>query len=73
MKNVVFWDVMPCGSWRNRRFGGTSVLTRATRRHIPQDYLLHILVAVKAQVSMFASLTDKKLLRPTAGLCESCG
>jgi hypothetical protein len=23
MKNAVFWDVMPCGSCKNRRFGGT--------------------------------------------------
>jgi hypothetical protein len=23
MKNGVFWDVMPCGSFRNGRFGGT--------------------------------------------------
>jgi hypothetical protein len=23
MKNAVFWDVMPCGSCMNRRFGGT--------------------------------------------------
>jgi hypothetical protein len=23
MKNGVFWDVTPCGSCRNRRFGGT--------------------------------------------------
>jgi hypothetical protein len=23
MKNGVFWDVMPCGSHKNRRFGGT--------------------------------------------------
>jgi hypothetical protein len=22
-KNAVFWDVTPCGSCRNRRFGGT--------------------------------------------------
>jgi hypothetical protein len=22
MKNAVFWDVTPCGSRRNRRFGG---------------------------------------------------
>jgi hypothetical protein len=22
-KNVVFWDVSPCGSCKNRRFGGT--------------------------------------------------
>jgi hypothetical protein len=26
MKNGVFWDVMPCGSCKNRRFGGTSHL-----------------------------------------------
>jgi hypothetical protein len=23
MKNCVFWDVRPCGSCKNRRFGGT--------------------------------------------------
>jgi hypothetical protein len=23
MKNSVFWDVTPCGSCKNRRFGGT--------------------------------------------------
>jgi hypothetical protein len=22
MKNAVFWDVKPCGSYKNRRFGG---------------------------------------------------
>jgi hypothetical protein len=23
LKNAVFWDVIPCGSCKNRRFGGT--------------------------------------------------
>jgi hypothetical protein len=23
MKNAIFWDVTPCGSCKNRRFGGT--------------------------------------------------
>jgi hypothetical protein len=23
MKNGVFWDVTPCGSYKNRRYGGT--------------------------------------------------
>jgi hypothetical protein len=23
MKNAVFWDVTPCGSWYNQHFGGT--------------------------------------------------
>jgi hypothetical protein len=72
-KNVVFWDVTPCGTCKNRRFvyffaacfgcqllltlflvrrfvtltmaailsSETSALTRATRRNIPEDGLLH--------------------------------
>jgi hypothetical protein len=35
MKNGVFWDVTPCDSCKNRRFGGT------TRRNIPEDTILH--------------------------------
>jgi hypothetical protein len=42
MKNAVFWNVMPCGSCKNRRFGGTYHLNhqgnknrRATRRYVP--------------------------------------
>jgi hypothetical protein len=41
MKNGVFWDVTPCGYCKNRRFGGTSALTRAARRNIPEDTILH--------------------------------
>jgi hypothetical protein len=70
MKNAVFWDVAPCRSSVNRRFGGTCHLhiqcssladfstlkmeatrssetsvqfTRSTRRHIPEDGILHLL------------------------------
>jgi hypothetical protein len=35
MKSVVFWDVTPCGSCKNRRFGGTYqvlVFLRSVRR-----------------------------------------
>jgi hypothetical protein len=71
MKNVVCWDVTPCGSCKNRRTSSqratvargnvapsllillilmmemissfeTSVLTRVTRRHIPEDDIPHI-------------------------------
>jgi hypothetical protein len=31
MKNGVFWDVTPCGSCKNLRFGGTSSFIRVTR------------------------------------------
>jgi hypothetical protein len=72
LKNAVFWDVAPCRSCVNRRFGGTyrlqieatcsrwssltdfsslkmeairssetSVHTRSTRRHIPEDGILY--------------------------------
>jgi E3 ubiquitin-protein ligase DOA10 len=31
MKNGVFWDVTPCGSCKNRRFGGTQHLKVGVR------------------------------------------
>jgi hypothetical protein len=37
MKNVVFWDVAKCRSCVNRRSSETSVHTRSTRHHIPED------------------------------------
>jgi hypothetical protein len=53
MKNAVFLDVTPCGSCKNRRFGGstvsiirvtyeTQVLAKVTRRNIPEDDILHL-------------------------------
>jgi hypothetical protein len=40
-KNAAFWDVTPCGSCKNRHFGGTSVLITAPLRKIPEDSILH--------------------------------
>jgi hypothetical protein len=39
MKNAVFWDVAPCRSGENRRFGGPSVRI-STWRYIPEDGIL---------------------------------
>jgi hypothetical protein len=36
VKNVVFWDVTPCGSCKNLK------LTRATRHNIPEDGILQM-------------------------------
>jgi hypothetical protein len=41
MKNAVFWDVAPCRYGVNRRFGGTSLYTIYSRRHIPEDGIFH--------------------------------
>jgi hypothetical protein len=42
LQNGVIWDVTPCGSCKDRRFGGTyRLLTRATRRNISEDSILH--------------------------------
>jgi hypothetical protein len=52
MKNVVFWDVEPCGSCRNRRFGGTYRLHRqgeeiiilVTANVVPSSLILFVVV-----------------------------
>jgi hypothetical protein len=40
MNNAVFWDVMLCGSCKNRHFRRMSVLTRATQRNTTKDGIL---------------------------------
>jgi hypothetical protein len=47
MKNTFFCDVMPRGSCKKRRFGGTPVLTRATWRNNPRNMAFFIITAVK--------------------------
>jgi hypothetical protein len=39
--NAVFWDVKSYVFIKNRCFGGTSVLARATRRNNPEGGILH--------------------------------
>jgi hypothetical protein len=88
MKNAVFWDVAPCRSCVNRRFGGTfrlhlqgtlkmeeirssetSVYTRSTRRHIPEDDILqlnnslsspNIIKVIKLRIMRWVEDTERK-------------
>jgi hypothetical protein len=39
MKNGVFWDVTPCGSCKNRHFGGTQRLLLVPSSPIPVTLL----------------------------------
>jgi hypothetical protein len=72
VKNIIYWDVMPCGSYNNQRFGvllftlmmgvihssKTSVLTRATHHHIPEDGILQetVLSGFKLLLYLLAGL-----------------
>jgi hypothetical protein len=40
MKNTIFWDVAFCRSSVTRRSSESSVHTRSTQRHIPEDGIL---------------------------------
>jgi hypothetical protein len=40
MKNAVFWDVAPCGSSKNRRFGETCPLLLQGRRNKEREEVL---------------------------------
>jgi hypothetical protein len=42
MKNAIFRDVRPYGSFKNLRFGGPSVLTGATR-HSSSEFVFQVM------------------------------
>jgi hypothetical protein len=62
MKNGVFSDVTPCGSCKNRRFGGTSVLTRATRRNIPEETILRASTCMYGHLNVVTHLCTRSTL-----------
>jgi hypothetical protein len=41
MKNALFWDVTPCGSCKNRRFGGTQRLHHQGDKNRLTLFLVH--------------------------------
>jgi hypothetical protein len=57
MKNAVFWDMTPCYSRRNRRFGGTYRLNHRCdknllgRNNVNSNYYLKFQLLVTANVA----------------------
>jgi hypothetical protein len=70
MKNTIFWGVMPHGSCKNRRFGGTYcyphdggicssetvVHTIATQHHTPEDAITLNVILFKLGWSLFTMI-----------------
>jgi hypothetical protein len=63
MKNAVFWDVAPCGSYRNRRFGETCSLHLQGRNPLAKKSVtLKIEVTRSSETSVLTRLTRRHIL-----------
>jgi hypothetical protein len=67
MKNAVYWDVTPCGSWENQRFGGTCLLHHqcellVTANVVPSSLILFILmmVAIRSSETSVLSRAERR-------------
>jgi hypothetical protein len=70
MKNAVSWDVTPCGSYKNRRFGGNLVFLRSVRRLLVQANVvlsspILFTVVTKAMLSSETSVLRRATRRIT--------
>jgi hypothetical protein len=67
MKKAVFWDVAPCRYCITRRTSETSVNAISTRRHIPEEGVLH------GEKSFKYYLFPAKRGKPRAGILLLAG
>jgi hypothetical protein len=54
MKNAVFCDVLQCRYCENRRSSETSVHTRSTHRHIPENGILHASLSLTKETNLIS-------------------
>jgi hypothetical protein len=78
MKSVVFWDVTPCGSYKNQRFGWTYASIIRVTSHNPmalQGLLrgwLYIIYVDDVRFEVFTAVTMKNCVFWDVTLCCSC-
>jgi hypothetical protein len=72
LKNGVFWDVTPRGSFKNRRFGGTKRASVASYGYVPSSPILVTLMMEalsSSETSVFTTVTQRNI--PEDGILHS--